>query len=248
MRPSLLSFTGFLCCGALLLSSVTGCGASAYQASGGVKFDVDSAHQIDDEDVVKAFAAKPQLGVKSRVAYYAFDDKDAADVEGMLAKGKHVSSVYRIPPLLLTGKRRFQESARWDTAQEISIKKLRLLAARANADVLVVFDHGWRGGGANGLSALNVLLVPILFVPFLSNETETYAQAYVIDVRNGYLYGEASVEKKAGSGYVNVWQPNAETIATDLWPKLLDDVKVQLDEKLSPSQPQAVTAAAPPAK
>jgi hypothetical protein len=244
----LLSFTNLLGLGALLLSSATGCGASAYQASGGVKFDVDSAHQIDDDDVAKAFAAKPQLADKSRVAYYAFDDKDAADVEGMLAKGKHVSSVYRIPPLLLTGKRRFQES-RWDAAQEISIKKLRLLAARANADVLVVFDHGWRGGGANGLAALNVLLVPILFVPFLSNETETYAQAYVIDVRNGFLYGEASAEKKAGSGYVNVWQPNAETLATDLWPKLLDDVKVQLDEKLAPSQGQAVTAPpAPPAR
>ena len=62
MRASFLGFSAFIGLGALVLSSATGCGMSTYQASSGVKFDVDSAHQIDDEDVAKAFAAQPQLG------------------------------------------------------------------------------------------------------------------------------------------------------------------------------------------
>jgi hypothetical protein len=144
--------------------------------------------------------------------------------------------VYRIPPLLLTGKRKFQETSRWEPPQEISVKKLRLLAARANADVLVVFDHGWRGGGANGLAALNILVVPVFFVPFMSNEVESYAQAYVIDVRNGYLYGEVSVEKKSGDGFVNIYASSPETVANEAWPKLLDDVKAQMSKTLKPAQ------------
>lgn len=226
----------FALLGALVLSSSAGCGLSTYQASTGVHFDLDSSKQIDDEDVAKAFAARPQLAERSRVAYYTFDDDKAGDIEKALAAVPNVGSVYRIPPLLLTGRRKYQESSRWEAPQEVSVKKLRLLAARGNADVLVVFDHGWRGGGVNGLVALNVLVVPVFFVPFCSNETESYAQAYVIDVRNGYLYGEVDVEAKGGSGYTNIYAPGPANVANELWPKLLDDVKLKLATKLEPTR------------
>lgn len=231
MRLTFLPLPGALALALLL----TGCGASTYQASTGVRFDLDSSKQIDDDDVAKAFAAKPQITERSRVAYYTFDDDKAEDIEKALAGVPNVGSVYRIPPLLLTGRRKYQETSRWDSAQEVSVKKLRLLAARGNADVLVVFDHGWRGGGANGLVALNVLVVPIFFVPFLSNETETYAQAYVIDVRNGYLYGEVDVEKKGGGGYKNIYADSPRDVANELWPALLGDVKRKLATKLEPT-------------
>ncbi len=215
----------------LLLSFSTGCGASMYRASSGVAFELDNAKEIDDADVGKAFAASPQVPEKPRVAFYAFDDDKAADVERALAAIPNVAGVYRIPPLLVTGKRKFDDTS-WGPPREVSVKKLRLLAARAHADVLVIFDNGWRGGGANGWSAINFLIVPIFVAPWLSNETESYAQAYVIDVRNGYLYGEVGAEAKDGSSTANIYAPSANELATERWPKLLDNVKVQIATKL----------------
>ncbi|HEY8079200.1 MAG TPA: hypothetical protein VIF62_33945, partial [Labilithrix sp.] len=175
----------------LSLSMVaTGCGGAAYQASGGTKFDIDGeGREIDDTDVAKAFEAHPQMSDRVRVAYFTFDDERAEDVEKMLATVPGVTSTYRIPKLLVSGQRRYAETS-YGPQPEVGVKKLRLLAARAHADLLVVFDHGWKGGGVNGWAALNILLVPMLITPWLSNETESYAQAYVIDVRNGYLYGD----------------------------------------------------------
>lgn len=207
---------------------------STYQA-GGAKFDTDgSAREVDDADIGRAFEAAPQLHEKSRVAYYSFDDENIADVEKTIASVPNVESVYRIPKLLVTGQRKYAESS-YGTAQEISVKKLRLLAARNHADVLVVFDHGYRGGGANGWCALNILVLPIFFTPWRSNETETYAQAHVIDVRNGYVYGELETEAKAGKDAVTIYAPGVNDIAKGLWPELLAGLKVKLAEKLQPS-------------
>jgi hypothetical protein len=213
-----------------------------------MQFDLDSSKEIDDADIAKAFAASPQMGERVKVAYYAFDDSKAKDVEGMLANVPNVSSTYRIPNMLMSGRRRFDEQSYGGGSHDFSIKKLRLLAARAHADVLVIFDNGWRGGGVNGLVALNILIVPIFFVPAYSNETESYAQGYVIDVRNGFLYGEVSAEQKDGKDYVTIWAKSTREIADEQWPKVLDGVKVQLRDKLKPTPavPAAVPEKTPP--
>jgi hypothetical protein len=222
---------------ALALSTLctTGCGA-AYQASAGTRFDVEGGREINDEDVKAAFDASPQVGLESKVAYYTFDDQKTADIEAMLKKTPHVTSVYKIPPLLVTGQRHFQETDPWHP-QEVSVKKLRVLAARAHADILVVFDHGWRGGGANGLAALNILIVPMLFTPWLDNTTESYAQAFVIDVRNGYLYGDFTTETKSGDRFVTIYGNTPRDVAEEQWPKLLTDVQSKVAQKLTPSEP-----------
>ena len=103
----------------------------------------------------------------------------------------------------------------------------------------MVFDHGYRGGGVNGWVALNVLLVPMLFTPWLSNKTESYAQAHVIDVRNGFVYGEVETAEKSGSGAVTIYGPNVADVAEQQWPKLMDGVKTKLGEKLHPTRPDA---------
>lgn len=227
---------------ALSTLALGGCGTT-YQASHGARFEIDAAKDIDDDDIARAFQAAPQLGDRSRVAYFLFDDDKADDVERMLKGTQHVDSVYRIPTLLVTGKRRFQETSPWQPPQEVSVKKLRLLAARAHADVLVVFDHGWKGGGANPLVALNVLVLPILFVPFLENETQSYAQAHLIDVRNGYVYGEVSAEAKGGSKYVTVWGRTPKDVFEESWPQVLAGVQRDLARSITP----AATASPKPA-
>jgi hypothetical protein len=229
----------------ILSLALTGCAGGVYQASAGARFELDAAREINDEDVQKAFAAAPQLHEKSRVAYFTFDDEKAGDVERMLSSLPHVEGTYRIPALLVTGKRRFQESSPWEQPQELSVKKLRLLAARAHADVLVLFDYGYKGAGANALCALNGLILPALFVPFLSNETESYAQAQVIDVRNGYLYGEVSADDQSGSEYVTIYARTSKDLFEEAWPGLLARVKVEIGKTLTPGPAGALRGRAP---
>lgn len=230
----------------LLLATLafgTGCGASAYSATGGSHFELDHGKEVDDEDILKAFQAAPQLGESSRVAFYTFDDKKAADVEHMLDAVPHVKSTYHIPALLVSGTRRYQEPR---ASGEISVKKLRLLAARAHADVLVIVDYGYKGGGANGLAAFNFLLLTTLFVPFLDNRTESYAQAWVLDVRNGYFYGDASADAKSGSAFVNIYADGPDALFASDWPKLLSTIQTKLTARLAPSKaPSPERAAAP---
>lgn len=226
---------------------LAGCGG-VYQASSGARLELDAAREVNDEDVRKAFEAAPQLADRSRVAYYTFDDAKAADVEQMLATLPHVASTYRIPSLLVTGKRRFERSSPWEQPKELSMKQLRLLAARAHADVLVVVDYGYRGGEPNALCALNALLLPALFVPFLSNETESYAQALVLDVRNGYLYADVSAEDASGEDFVTIYARSPGEIFEEVWPELLAKAGAAIDQTLTPRpRPDAATAPTPDA-
>ena len=57
----------------------------------------------------------------------------------------------------------------------------------------MVFDYGYRQRQVpNGWVATSVLLLPVLFVPMFDYEVESYLDAYVIDVKNGYLYAHIS--------------------------------------------------------
>jgi len=230
--------------------ALVGCGG-AYQPSRAAPFDAQPEAEINDEDVRKAFEARPQLGETLHVAYYTFDPKKAGDTQAMLAALPGVASVYRIPPLLVTGQRRYQEDQSWAPPKEMSLKKLRLLAARARADVLVVVDHGYRWGGVNGLAALNILLVPVFFVPFLDNEVESYVEAFVIDTRNGYLYGHVTEDEKSGPKFATLYADGAETIADQHWEHLrakigADLTKLLADERAQASVAKPATPATPP--
>jgi len=213
-------FARCLAFAALALAGLSGCGG-AYLPGRTAGFDADGATQIDDEDIRKAFEARPQLPGAVRVAYYSFDPLIAKDVEAALATLPGVTSVYPIPALLVTGQRRIEEMNGSGSGRDVTVKKLRLLAARAHADALVVVDHGYRTGGANGLAALNVLVLPIFFVPFLDNRIDGYAQAFLIDVRNGYLYGQVSEDDRRGPAFATLYSPSAGAIAAEQW-KALD--------------------------
>jgi hypothetical protein len=204
---------------ALSLAGLAGCGG-AYLPGRTAGFDVDSATQIDDEDIRKAFEARPQLPSTLRVAYYTFDPLVAGDLDESLAALPGVTSVYRIPPLLVTGERRFEEGRSWSVPREVTLKKLRLLGARAHADALVVVDHGYRTGGVNAFAALNVLVVPMFFTPFVDTTVEGYAEAFLIDVRNGYLYGHVTEDDRRGARYATLYAKGAAELEKEQWKTL----------------------------
>lgn len=213
----------------LPLVLLTGCGAAVHQPSRSASFELDAAKQVDDEDIKKAFEARPQMAERPNVAYYTFDPARANDIEAMLKGTPNVASVYRLPPLLVTGQRRYDEPRPWAAPPpEVSVKKLRLLAARAHADVLLVFDYGHQTGTANGWVALTPLVLPLLFVPFLDNSVESYLETHVIDVRNGYLYAHVTAEEKGGSSAETIWGRGTRPVVDELWTKLLASTRSKL--------------------
>lgn len=203
----------------ITLAALAGCGG-AYAPGRVAGFDLDSDKQIDDDDIRKAFDARPQMPDRMAVAYYTFDPEIGKDVEATLAALPGVERVYRIPPLLVNGQRRIDEQNPWAPRREVTVKKLRLLAARAHTDVLVVVDHGYRTGGINGLFGLNLFLLPIFFSPFLDNSVSGYAESFVIDTRNGHLYGHTVADDKRGDGYATIYSKSVREVEREQWAAL----------------------------
>lgn len=212
----------FLTLGAFALGIGAGCGGGSYQPSRSSNFQIDSEAEIDDDDIRKAFEARPQMPPSSlRLSYYTFDPEIAGDLDKTLTTMPGVSSVYRIPPLLVTGQRRLQESnGYYGQTADVSVKKLRLLAARAKTDVLVIVDHGYRNTGINPLVSFSMMLVPLLFLPFLDTNIKGYVETFVVDVRNGYLYGHLVQEDERGDHYTTIYGKKVEEYAVEQWAEL----------------------------
>jgi hypothetical protein len=206
----------------LMLSIGAGCGGGSYQPSRSTAFQIDAEAEIDDEAIRKAFEARPQMPASDiRLSYYTFDPEIASDLDKTLATIPGASSVYRIPPLLVTGQRRYQENyGYYGQSTEVSVKKLRLLAARAKTDVIVIVDHGYRNNGVNPLVALGWLVLPVFFVPFLDTVVKGYVETFVVDVRNGFLYGHLVQEDERGKAYATIYSKKADVLAAEQWQDL----------------------------
>jgi hypothetical protein len=184
-------------------------------------FDPDGAAEVNDEDVRKAFEAKPQLGDRFNVAYFSFDASKDADVEKVVRDVPGVSSVYAIPTLEATGKHRYDDTP---TSAPLSMKKLRLLAARAHADVLVVVDYSRKTEiTVNGLAALNVFIVPALFLPFRDVKVESAVDAFVVDVRNGYVYGHVALSEQQTKPHQTIYSDD-DALAQSEWNALRSEL------------------------
>ena len=226
---------------ALALAPLAGCGVTVHRPGPTAAFDPSPGREVSDDDIRAAFAARPQLADRSRVAYFSFDAARVEAIDGALASLPRVASAYRIPTVMVTGQRRYDEGHRWEPPREVNVHQLRLLAARARCDVLVVFDYGYRVERApNGYAALNALLIPALFVPFVDARVESYLDAFVIDVRNGYLYRHLSASQEGEAPRLTVWSDADRQLVERQWTTLLDDTRralqTALDEGRAPAE------------
>lgn len=225
-----------------------GCGGTRlYQPSRALVLEAVDDREIDDEAVARAFEARPQLELPARVAFYCLDDGHAEAIEAMLESLPGVESVHRLPPLLVTGRRRLDGDA--PAAGPVTIRQLRLVAARARADLLLVFDHGYRiDRSPNGLAALNVLLLPALVTPFVDARVRSYLDVLVVDTRNGYLYGNTSGDEEGRRRWLTVWSRCDEELAEAHFEALLEGTRDRLDELLGnaagPTEPEEGAAPA----
>jgi len=211
------------------LLGATGCGTAAMHRPAAMQVEVDPAEEINDEDVRKAFEARPQMRDEVHVAYFALDAERAGAVEGMLRATPGVKSVYRIPSLSVTGQRRWAQGSPWGAPQPLSIKKLRLVAARAHADVLVVADSGGRAlREPNGLVAFGVLVLPLAFLPWQDSKVESYLDLFVFDVRNGYLYGHVTSDEQGEVRAIAPWSNEDRRLMDVQWGELVKQSRARL--------------------
>lgn len=227
---------------------LAGCTTSVHRPGLATAFDAQRAREVTDEDIRVAFGAHPQLPERVRVAYFSNDPARDAAIEGAFASIHDVAEVYRIPPLLVTGQRRFDEARPWDPPREVGLHALRLLAARARCDALVVFDYGHRvERSANGYAALNALVVPVFFTPFLDARVESYLDAYVVDVRNGYLYRHLTASRQGDASRLTMWSEADRRLVESQWTDLLADTRRDLAAAFveGRSPPPTEVAAAP---
>lgn len=245
MRPA--SFQLLLC--STLLAA---CGTQVYRPASAADLRMDDPREIDDARIRAAFEARPQLAAPVRVAYYAFDDAHAEAVGRMLRGLQGVRTVYRIPSLLVTGRRRDEDpQPPWaEPPPPISMGQLRLAAARARCDVLLVLDYGYRiERSANGLVALNALILPTLFVPWLDADVRSHLDAYVIDTRNGYLYAQLRSNERHREPLMGPFSERDRARVESQWTALLARTRRQLVRTLeAESRSTAATGArhAPP--
>jgi len=218
---------------ALAAYALAGCGATVHHP-GPAAFDPHPAREVTDADIRAALDARPQLAERSRVAYFSYDAARVGAIDAAFAAIPRVEGTYRIPSLMVTGQRRYDGQRPWDPPREVNVHQLRLLAARARCDVLVVFDYGNRiERTPNGYTALNVLLIPALFAPFMDAKLESYLDAFVIDVRNGYLYRHLSATQQGQVARLTVWSDADQQLVERQWTSLLADTRRDLQTVLT---------------
>lgn len=206
-----------------------GCGTTLYQPGGALRFDPTAGTQVTEDDIRLAFEARPQMVTPSRVAVYSLDPERGNEVRAMVEGLDGVEDVYPISRLLVTGQRRYDDQPM--EPERLDVRDLRLISARAQCDLLVVVDHGYRiRRRANGLVAFNVLILPVLFVPFMDAEVESYLDAYVIDVRNGFLYGHVTSDEDGQRRRLTAWSEADQRLANEQWSALLDATRETLSQ------------------
>lgn len=225
----------------IALSLLLGCGGAVYAPGLQAGFELEPEFEINDADIAKAFAARPQLRAQNQVAFYTFDQARLEDIEATLKGVKGVKGIYHLPPLLVEGRRTLAERHYYWARErpKFSLKKLRLLAARAHCDVLVIFDKQHRyNNTVNGWVALTPLILPVFFLPYVDVEVESSLDAYIMDVRNGYLYGHIHLDELDRSDSHTIWTATADEHIDAQWAKLNAKIKTSLEELLSKSQLQ----------
>lgn len=141
---------------------------------------------ISDEDIRKAFEAEAQIITPVKIAWYNLNQDDM--VERIQTVNSDILLNYKLPKTLVEG---FSNQARYTYTPPVTInlKALRLLAARAKCDLLVLVGSRFSVSSSyNGLSFFNILLVPAFFLPFLDYTFSIASEMYVFDVRNGFMY------------------------------------------------------------
>ncbi|MGM0596363.1 MAG: hypothetical protein ACQES9_04925 [Myxococcota bacterium] len=201
-------------------------------------FDSTGGREINDEDKKKAYEAKPQIISPSRLAYYNLTRKEK-NFEQELSQLENIKSTYKIPFILIEGinaeNNNSYHNRRFEKKEAISIKKLRLLGARAHADLLLVYSTTAKTEiSVNPWIVSSVFLITPLFIPMYDLKVVLTMNVWLLDIRNGYLYKEISLTRCGQKKYLNIWNMDEgeNKIVSYLEKKIFPQVVKELNKVL----------------
>ena len=197
---------------------------------------------IDDPQIAAAFAARPQAPFPARVAVYGYDDDEVLALAEALPSLDTIASTHVIGDYLFDSK----PVPDWAIREPVplDIHELRLSAAAAHCDLLVVMLHRTEADiGVNGWVAFSPLLVPMLFTPWLHIEETSELIAHVVDVRSGYVYGSLKATEALERGPATIYALERPDLLDQQFDLLVEQITTHLGYLLGGS---AIADPAPP--
>lgn len=170
--------------------SLFGCAARMSYAPTSSYSEGDS-RDINDEDILKAFQAEPQINFPVKIAWYNMSS-DSLLYYIKSIDNKNVVENHLIPKTLIEGLEPLYGRPYYSSfysAKPINFKEVRLLAARAKCDLVILVTSRFEENRTlNGWWFLNILILPALITPYSHVEYKYSSELFVFDVRNGYMY------------------------------------------------------------
>lgn len=234
------------------LLACAGCSTAVYQPARSRGFALDAATDVDDASIARALAGEagppPTLPAQFGLAFYAFDQRRGDALRPRLAALPGVTKIRQLPVSLREADRGLRSRDYAGVADPVSVRRMRLLAAREGCQVLVIADYGSRySGDANTWVISAPLLVPVLFAPMIDVTAESYLDVYAIDVQSGRLLAE--IRKDAiDTQQDTALEDSASTLLDAQWAQLLAQVTAELPQRFAPRAPAALPEPALPAE
>jgi len=215
-----------------VIASFIGCAAKmSYSPTS--SYSEGEYRNINDEEILKAFQAAPQLKLPSKVAWYNMS-RDSLINLIKFENEKTISGNYDIPKTLIEGSEPlfdYPYNGYLNSAQPVNFKEVRLLAARAKCDIVILVTSRFEEKrNINAWATLNILLLPALFTPYWHIDYRYSSEVFAFDVRNGYMYKHLEYSDDKKETFVNIW--TAERTAKEVNMNLIKSASIYFKEEL----------------
>lgn len=149
-------------------------------------------------EVAKVAAIEPNLQFPARIGIVKIERGDIANMsqeegntwtEAAQRLGRSFGEFVPVSPLIAE---MVTEQKAVGTPLQNVIRKVRLGAARQHLDVVLLYEvYGKSESHSNFLSVMDLTIIGAYISPGQSLKAQGYAKALLLDVRNGYPYGQA---------------------------------------------------------
>jgi len=198
-------------CGIVIILAMTSC-AQHLSYTPTTSYSESDFRDINDEDILKAFEAAPQLKLPTVIAWYKMGVDSLVEFI-RYTDSTTISRQYVIPKALIEGYPTplFNSPYGYDygypRSASINFKAVRLLAARAKCDLVVLVSSQFaEHRHLNNWAWLNALLIPTLITPYYDVTYKYRGELFVFDVRNGYLYRQSQYTDTKSAARLTVWE------------------------------------------
>ena len=175
---------------------------AAYNAGAGKTPDAtSSALAAIDAEILAAAAVEPQLRFPARLGLARIDNGRLTAIPAAEGKAWHslaerlgsgYGAMLPVSPLIaaLATPATIEDVDYGSRLAEV-VREIRLGAARQHLDAVLIYETFGTSEATDNALAITKLAIIGFFLPTEDVEAEGFAQAVLVDVRNGYTYGTA---------------------------------------------------------